>query len=119
MWGRYGALLQHELIRLFLEETNVFHTVVQHQGTALAMAHFKAREVEMRERGYAILEDMADPTNATYIGNAKLPFELPGTLPAETIYQFFITVEGSLNRQDVLRSTTKESDWWPIFNYAV
>lgn len=34
------------------------------------MKYFKARQVEVRERGYTLLEGLADPINPAFLGEA-------------------------------------------------
>lgn len=50
------------MVRTFREDPKAFRNVVERHGTALQMGHFKVREVEVRSRGYTILENVFDPS---------------------------------------------------------
>lgn len=93
-WVRdiYGALRQYDMVKSFRNDPTAFQRVVQCNGTALAMAYFKAREVEMCERGYRILEDVGDPIKKKYLGVVDLPIQELDSFPKKTMESFFKTL---------------------------
>jgi len=65
------------------------------------MDYFKACLMEVRERGYTILEDFAVPAKNDFIGTGELPFprqEYPNS-EGRTQTQFFNDELGTLNRR--------------------
>ena len=70
LWGTYGAMRLHGMVNSFRDEPGAISSVIRNHGHGLAMGYFKAAEVEVRERGYTILEDMAeaDPLNKEFRG---------------------------------------------------
>lgn len=57
LWGTYDAILQHVMVQSFREDAPAFRCVVQNHGTSLSMGYFKSGKVEVRGRGYTILQD--------------------------------------------------------------
>lgn len=68
LWGPYGGLRDHGLVKSCQEDPSTFSTVAEQNGTALFIAFLKARLVEVRDRGYALLDGFSDSNN-TYFFN--------------------------------------------------
>lgn len=94
---------------------------MEHNVTNLYMEYFKARLVEVRERGYAMFDCFVDTTNEDFFNIVELPFdqlEELGELDERTQLQFLNVVLLKLNWKDALNHT-KERDWKTIFNHAI
>lgn len=56
------------------------------------MVFFKPRMVEVRDRGYAMIDGFEDSTNEDFFNNVELPLDQPeklGELEGRTQLQFF------------------------------
>lgn len=93
---------------------NVFQNVMGHHGTAIEMAYFKARKVEVRERGYNVLEYRGYPD---YIPDVKLPFEVHEGFLKESKDQVFMSTEKSFEKKYALKPTLAIT-LMPIFNHV-
>ena len=86
-----------------VDARKVFETAAQQHHTGLSMAFFKARLVELRERGYTILEDFADPTNEKFLDGVRLPFDRieDDVLRGRSQLEFFNKVFSTLDQDSV------------------
>lgn len=121
LWGTYGALREHELIRCCRQDPVAFRAVVQQNQTALSIAFFKAKLVDVKERGFTVLDGFAGPINPSFFNEIEFPFNTPenmGELQGRTQDHFFQGVYATLDRRAALRPNA-EIDWKTILNYAV
>lgn len=66
------------------------------------MGYFKPHEVQVRGRGYSIVEDVTGRLNKKYLKGFDLPFDYLVSLPTETKEGFFMTVQQTLEKKDAL-----------------
>ena len=82
------------------------------------MSYFKARQIEVHDRGYTILEGFGDPTNRDHLGDVELPFNRPENVPQQTKAQLFEKVDSTFDAEEALECEDG-ANWRPIFNHAV
>ena len=117
VWGTYAALKVFGEIGDHRTQRKVFDSVFERYNSTIHAVYFNARGAELEAKGYTILEDMADPTNAQLYGQSKLPFPIPKNVPQESRQHFFNHVEGTLDQRVALKRTDKNI-WYTIFNHA-
>lgn len=104
------------------QHTAVFKTGIAKMRTADFMAFYKAIFMEVKEHGYSILPDFADPSNTEFIREVTLHVEVPkyGELEGRTQVHFFQAVFQPFERKEDLEATSSnELDRNTIFNHAV
>lgn len=69
------------MVASFRDVAKWFPLVVQYHGAAVFTGYLKAREVEVRERGYTILDDVADPLNQKFVEDVSLPSDELDSVP--------------------------------------
>lgn len=78
LWGTSGGLSDHNKIGTCSGEdakpTTVFNRVIGKMDTAVSIAFYNARFVEVRELGCTILPDFAGPTDPDIFQDVNLPF---------------------------------------------
>ena len=117
IWGTYGAMRELGQIAPCTEDPSVFDHVFKVYDSPTSMSYFSSRRVEVQQRGYTILEGVADPLNPTLLGNREVPFVRPATIPTETRHEFFSAVQASFDMEIAL-NPDDTSLWNAIFNYG-
>ena len=116
-WGTYGALRDIDAIDPFRIDNTVFKTDVENQGGTIAMSYFQKKAVEVRERGYTILEDFGDPTSTAVLRNVTLHTTMPASIPTQSNRDLFEAVENTFDAKEALKGLPN-AIWYGIFNHA-
>lgn len=79
LWGTYGGMRDHGLVQSCEENPVTLSIVEELNGPVLFIASFEERHVEVRERGYAILDvaGFGYSTNADLFHKVEVPFNQP------------------------------------------
>ena len=123
LWGAYGALRECDMVEAvgptlgMRHNSEVFDVVVRHFNSTLPMTFYKTRHVEVRDRGYTILEGFADPLNEQIIGSRNYPFPNCSDFQRTRMSDLFNAVFQTFNLHDAL-NPDETSNWHPIFNHA-
>lgn len=66
LWGTYGGLRDHVLMKSFLNNPATFSRVAEHNDTSLSMSFFKVRLFDISDRVYEKLAGFTGPTDAYF-----------------------------------------------------
>lgn len=122
----YGGIRERNMVGPCRGEddhpTTLFNTVIRKMVTEISVAFYKARGLEVRERGNTIMQDLAHPPDPELFQDINLPFDVANyaQLECRTPVASSQAVFQTLKRKEALEATgSDESDWKIIFNRAV
>lgn len=79
LWFTYWVIREHSLTGTCRGQsanpTEIFQQVAEQDRNALSIAFYKPRLVEVRELGYTILEDFANPANRQVFNDIDILFD--------------------------------------------
>lgn len=79
IWGTYGGIREQNMVGPCyggdFKPTAILNMVIEKNCTAISMEFYKTRLVEVRESGYAILSDFADPSEPEIFRDVNLSFD--------------------------------------------
>lgn len=121
LWGTYRWFHDHGLVQSCQANPATLNRVTGKHSAALSMSFFKGLIVEVRERGYAMVDGFSDLNNADSFNKVELPFNPREDLckvDGLTKLQFFNAVMQKFSSKGSLNST-KDISWKTISNHAV
>lgn len=106
--GTYRGLSNHKLLQKRRENPTTCRRVAENNRTVLSMYSFKARMVQVRSHGYAMLDGFPDNSGGKFFNIVVLPLNQPDDFrePDErTEIQLLTTAMQMLNTKEDLNST--------------
>ena len=117
-WGTYDAFRQLDVIPSSRQqEADPFEQVNAKFNSGIAMSLLKASEIEVKERGYTILEDLADPCNVELHGDNIEAFDIPASLQLRSLRKYFDDAHGTVDVDEALKNDNC-AIWRTLFNTA-
>ena len=88
-----------------------------YHSTVLGTSFFEQRKLEMDQKGYTILEDMADPLGMIpHLSRQEVGVASAEDIPTMTNGEWFLAIEKLFPGENVLRDPTRRTEWNSIYN---
>ena len=97
-WGTYSYLRDLGQIPDCLQDNTAFQHVCRVHNNSVTLGYFQTKKAELMERGYTIIEGIADPANTALYGASTLPFTIPDSIPMESQDRLFDALLTTLDR---------------------